>query len=538
MPRRFRVPARRRRLLAAVSLAAVVTCVLSACTAGRAGSAARDNTLVVDTSFVYKTLDPGMVYEQTGYLAVHVLYESLLTFEGGDVTEPKPGLAESYEASPDATRFTFTLRENATFSDGTPVTAEDAEFSLNRLVNLKGSTSAYFADLDIRAVDDRTVRVTSRAPNPNVPVLMAMPAASIVNADVVAEHGGRSDESAASQDRAQSYLDQNTAGSGPYVLERNQPGEQLVLTANENYWGDKPGYARVVIRNMEAQNQKLTLTRSSSPEIALDIAGTLLEGLPPSLTVSQQPDTSYFSFVNTDPQVSRVGSRPEFVRAVRAALDYRGLAELFGSRSGPARGLIAPAYPGTLPKQDTLRQDLPLARKLLRDAGLTDPAIEFIYPAITYRGVDLGTIATKVQGDAAKAGITIELRPLPMNSFLEQYRGGKAQMGMTPQALTYPRADSMVRVMSPGGVNAERMNWTEDKASADVLSATDDFLAATTDEQRNAAVVRWQHAMYRDAPYVLLGNNSGTVVSTPEVSGAEYTPAGWIVDLAAVRPAS
>ncbi|MBB3664670.1 peptide/nickel transport system substrate-binding protein [Prauserella sediminis] len=536
MPRRFRVPAHRRSVVA-VSLVSVLACVLSACTAGRAGSAARDNTLVVDTSFVYKTLDPGRVYEQTGYLAVHALYESLLTFEGGDVTEPKPGLAESYEVSSDATRFTFTLRDEATFSDGSSVTADDVEFSLERLVNLKGSTAAYFEGLDVAAPDRNTVVVTADEPNPNVPVLLAMPAASILNADVVTDHGGTSGRDAASEDRAQSYLDRTTAGSGPYVLERNEPGEQLVLTANDNYWGDAPAYPRVVVRNMEAQNQKLTLTRSSSPEIALDIAGTLLDGLPPSLSVSQKPDTAYFSFVNTDPEVSPVGSRPAFVRAVRAALDYRGLADLLGSRSGPARGLIAPAYPGALPEEDTLEQDLPRAKQLLADAGLTDPAIEFIYPAITYRGVDLGTIATKVQGDAAKAGITINLRPLPLNAFLEQYRGGDAQMGMTPQALTYPRADSMVRVMSPGGVNAERMNWTDDTASAAVRSTTADFLAATTDEERVTAVEAWQHAMHRDSPYVLLGNNSGTVVSTPEVAGADYTPAGWIVDLAAVRRA-
>lgn len=424
MPRRFRVPTRHRPSVA-LSMVCVVACVLSACTAGRAGSDARDNTLVVDTSFVYKTLDPGMVYEQTGYLAVHALYESLLTFHGGDVTEPKPGLAESYEASGNATRFTFTLREEAAFADGSPVTAADVEFSLERLVNLKGSASSYFEGLEVEAPDRRTVVVTSPEPNPNVPVLMAMPSASILNKDLVTRHGGTSGRDAASKDRAQSYLDRSTAGSGPYVLERNEPGEQLVLTANENYWGDAPAYPRVVVR----------------------------------------------------------------------------------------------------------------AEKLLRDARITDPAIEFIYPAITYRGVDLGTIATKVQGDAAKAGITINLRPLPLNAFLEQYRGGNAQMGMTPQALTYPRADSMVRVMSPGGVNAERMNWTDDKASADVRSATQEFLAATTDEERATAVGAWQHAMQRDSPYVLLGNNSGTVVSTPEVTGAEYTPAGWIVDLSAVRPA-
>jgi len=526
-----------RRYLLALVPAVVATCVLSACTAGRSASSAVSSTLIVNTSFVYKTLDPGRAYEQTGYVAVHALYDTLLTFDGGDVTTPKPDLAESFESAPDSRTFTFTLRAGVTFSDGAPLTAKDVVYSLSRLRNLKGSSASFFTGLNATAPDDRTVVVTSETPNPTVPVLLAMPAASIVNSAAVTANGGTDGADAASADKAQSFLDTASAGSGPYVLESNSPGEQIVLKANDHYWGSKPGYSRVVIKNMDAQNQKLTLSRAGDPELALDVAGALLDGLPTTVAVSKQEDTSYFAYLNTDPAVSAVTSNPAFVKALRAALDYQGLAKLFGSAQGPARGLIAPAYPGALPAQDAMKQDLPLARRLLADAGIGNPAVDFIYPAITYRGVDLGTIATKVQGDAAAAGITINLTPLPLSAFLEQYRGGKSAMGMTPQALSYPRAESMVRVMSPDGVNAKRLGWTSAKAPDSVRTATADFLAATSDDARNAAAVRWQHAMTADSPYLLLGANAGTVVSTKAVTGADYTAAGWIVDLAAVRPA-
>src|ERR687889_449155 len=116
----------RRYAVTVVATAALV----SACTAGSSGSAGgggggggdgANDTLLVNTSFVYSTLDPGRVYEQTGYLAVHSLYDGLMTFEGNDVSQPVPNLAEGYEVSDDGTSYTFTLRDDAVFSDGSEV---------------------------------------------------------------------------------------------------------------------------------------------------------------------------------------------------------------------------------------------------------------------------------------------------------------------------------------------------------------------------------------------------------------------------------
>jgi peptide/nickel transport system substrate-binding protein len=111
----------------------IVASSTAACNAG-GGSAtpASGAPLVVDTVFNLKTADPGRMYEPAGNLILRPVYESLLTFDGGDVTKVVPSLAGLPEVSPDATRFTFTLRPGAVFADGTPVTAADIVFSLNR----------------------------------------------------------------------------------------------------------------------------------------------------------------------------------------------------------------------------------------------------------------------------------------------------------------------------------------------------------------------------------------------------------------------
>lgn len=521
---------------AAVTLAALSA--MAACTAGGSGKSSGSGgstTLTVDTSFVLKTLDPGRVYEATGLTAIHAMYDTLLTFKGSDVSKPVPDIAESYQASADAKTFTFTLRQNAKFSDGSPVTADDVVFSLNRLKNLKGSPAVTIAGLSFAKQDDHTVVVTSETPNPNVPVVLSMPATSILNAKVAQAHGATDGAAAAQADTAQKYLDGASAGSGPYVLKTYEPNSQVVLEANANYWGTKPKFARVVVRNMDVQTQKLTMSRATGAELALDLSGKLLDGLPSSLSMTGVQDTIYFLYLNADPAVSPATSNPKFRDALRAAIDYNGVAALYGKGAAPAAGLVAPAYPGTLPASEAPKQDLAKAKQLLAEAGLTNPSVKFIYPAITYRGVDLGTVATKVQGDAAQAGIKLELTPEPLTTFLDEMRGGKSAMGFTPQSLNYPVADSLVNNMAPGQPTALRAGWTVERADPAVVTAGQKVTAALDPAARAAAMQDWQRAMNANSPFIVLVSNSGMVVSTKSLSGAEYTPAGWQVDIAAVR---
>lgn len=522
-----------------IIVSAALMAVLALGTACGGGSSttpsAANQTLVANTTFVYKTLDPGRAYEQTGYVAVHSLYSTLMTFSGDDITTPVPDLAESVEASADSMTHTFKLRDGATFADGSPITSEDVVFSLTRLQNLKGSSATFFAGLTFEAPDASTVVVKSDKASPNLPVLMAMPASSIINSKLAKEKGASNAADAATADTAQTFLDSASAGSGPYVLERNDPGQELVLVANDKYWGEKPAFKRVVLRNVDIQNQKLTLSRSKSPEIALDLTGNLLKDLPDSLAVSEKKDNIFFAWSNMDPSASPISSNPDFIAAFKSAVDYEGIAALIGPGGSTLGGLVADVYPGSLPSAEGPKQDTDEAKKLLSAAGIADPTVPFIYPAITYRGVDLGTIATKIQGDVAKAGIKLELSPLPLPAFLEAYRGGKSVMGMTPHALSYPRAENLVTVMGPGGTNAKRVGWPAEAASPEAVSASKAVFAAATQEARTEAIIDWQKVMKTDSPFIPLAVNSGAIVSTPQVTNANYTSAGWIVDLADIQ---
>lgn len=535
-----------RRTRAGLVLATAVAVALAGCTAGGGGQApqtegeangdgaASSGTLTVSTSFVINSLDPGQVYEATGATAVHAMYDTLVTFEGADVTTPVPLLASEWDVNEDATEYTFTLARDAVFADGSPVTAEDVVFSLNRLVNLKGSPSVTVEGLSASSPDEGVVVVESETSNPNVPTILAMPAAGILNAEEAQANGATDGPDAASADTATPFLDQTSLGSGPYQLESFDPASEVVLTANPEYWGEAPEFERVVIRNVEAQNQKLTMQRAEGEQIALDLSGRLLEDLPESLQVSASQDTFYFLTMHQDPAISEVTSNPDFVKALRASIDYAGIAALFGEGAEPAAGMVPTAFPGALDASEAQEQDLDAAAEHLAASGIADPSVSLMYPAITYRGVDLGTIATKVQNDAAQGGITIELDPQPIASFLDAQAAGNVALRFSPQSLNYPVASSLVNNFAPGQASALRSGWTVERASEEAIAAGERVMAAEDAEEQLDAMQEWQRILNEESPYIALAYNSGVVVATESLTSTEYSPAGWQVDLRAV----
>ena len=524
-----------RQFTAVVGVGAVVAVGLSACgSAGTGGGSGSGKTLSVDTSFVLKGLDPGTVYEPTGDMIVHSLYDTLVTFNGSDISKPQPDLASSYTAAPDGKTFTFQLRSNAVFSDGSAVTAADVVWSLNRLKNLKGSAAPIVANLSFSAPDAHTVVVTSSEVNPDVPIILAEPYAGVLNEKLAKQHGGTDGANAAQADTLGNYLNSHSLGSGPYEIDSFDAASQVVLTANSKFWGTKPGFSRVVFSNMDVQNQKLTMAKSPSSTIALDLAGNALEGIPSSLHQTGSPDVYYQLRLDADPAISKVTSNRDWVQALRASLDFQGIAALFGKSGTPAAGMVPTAYAGALPDSEAQHQDLSKAKSLLAASGVGDQSVKLLYPAITFVGVDLGTIAAKVQSDAAKAGIKIQLDPAPIASFLSQRDSAKVAFSFSPQVLNYPAAASIVADVLPGGHTATAAGWTAQRADPATVAAGQAVLTATDAAQQIAALQKWQRLMIANGPYITMCYSSGTAVASANLSGTEYTAAGWMVNLAGV----
>ena len=188
-------------------------------------------------------------------------YQTLITWDGDDFTKPVPLVANSWDISVDGLTYTFQLRDDVTFSSGRNLTAADVKFSYDRLLNKQGAVAWYMAYVNsVNAVDDYTVEIGLDAPNAALLSILTSPAFGILDAEAVRAQGGTSEVGADTTDQASTWLDQNSAGSGPFILKGWVPGEEIVMEQNPNYWGTQPFFEDIIIRpvsDLETMRQML-----------------------------------------------------------------------------------------------------------------------------------------------------------------------------------------------------------------------------------------------------------------------------------------
>ncbi|SDJ84517.1 peptide/nickel transport system substrate-binding protein [Nonomuraea maritima] len=503
---------------------------LAACGSGGASpspsASGGSRTLVIDTSFDLKTADPGRTYEPTGLIVGKAVYETLLTFDGADVTKPVPALAESYELSEDGRTLTLKLRQGATFADGSPVTADDVVFSLTRVRDMKGTPSFLLDGVDVAKTDDSTITLTSKTANPTLPFILPNPALGIINSKLAQQHGATTDP----QDKAEQYLNSSSAGSGPYQIESFNVSSQVTLKANPAYHGTKPAYDRVVIRNVEAATQKLNVSRGDS-QIALNLSGDQVAGMPATLQVTKTPSANViFLLANQDSAVSGTTTNAKFVEAVRKGVDYAGLLELAGEGSALAPGIIPSQLLGALPASQAPARDLEGAKAALAASGLGNPTVKLEYPSeLTVNGLSFQPLAERIQANLKEVGITVDLQPAPVTTALDNYRNGKEEMGLWYWGPDYPDPSDYLLFL-PGKTVGLRAGWKEG-ASKEVEESGEKAAAAIGDEARTAAYADMQNQLNAAGPFVPLLQPSQNIVTAASVTGLAYHPV-WTVDIA------
>ncbi|MFC4116257.1 ABC transporter substrate-binding protein [Nonomuraea zeae] len=514
---------------AAVLLAGALA--LAACGSGGtsqapAASAGGGKTLVIDTSFDLKTADPGRTYEPTGLIIGKALYETLLTFDGADVTKPVPALAESYELAEDGKTLTLKLKQGATFADGSPVTADDVVFSLNRVRDMKGTPSFLLDGVEVAKTDDSTITLTSKAANPALPYILPNPALGILNSKVAKEHGATAD----AQDKAEQYLNSASAGSGPYTIESFNVSSQVTLKANPKYYGTKPAYDKVVIRNVEAATQKLNVQRGDS-QVALNLSGDQVTGMPATLQVKKTASANViFLLANQDSAVSKTTTNAKFVEAVRKGVDYAGLLELAGEGSTQAPGVIPSQLLGALSPEQGAKRDVEGAKAALAASGLSNPTVKLEYPSeLTVNGLSFQPLAERVQANLKEVGITVDLQPAPVTTALDNYRNGKEEMGLWYWGPDYPDPSDYLAFL-PGKTVGLRAGWKKG-AAAEIEAAGEKAAVAIGDDARKTAYADVQTQLNASGPFIPLIQPSQNIVTAQSVTGLEYHPV-WTVDVA------
>lgn len=502
--------------------------------AGQSDTPSEGKTLIVESSFDVTTPDPGRVFEITGGMIIHSIYEPLLTFEGSDVANPIPLLAKSYEMSEDGTTLTLPLRDDVTFSDGSKMDSSDVVFTFNRVKNLKGNPSFILDGVTATAPDPGTVVLTSDKPNPALPYLLTNPALGIENAEVFQQNGGTDAEDADQSDTAESWLQANSAGSGPYLLDSFSTTTEVVLTANEHYWqGTTPAYTKVVLRNVTADVQKLDVQKNAA-QLVLDLAPTQAVGLSGDVTVHSDPTSNtWFVFSNDNPEVSPITSNKDFQTAIRYGLDYDSLVKLAGEGSVQAPGIIPTLFIGALPPEKAIQRDLDAAKEALAKSGYKNEPVELEFPSdFTKNGLSFETIAQRIQQQLQEVGINVVLNPAPIATSLPRYRDGIEQLGFWLWGADYPDPSDYLEFL-PGHTVGLRAGWAA--GADDALSALGEQAAVETDNDKRAQLFEQiQERMNEQSPFIPMFQSAQVAVTAPSLEGFAYNSV-WTVEFSALK---
>jgi peptide/nickel transport system substrate-binding protein len=411
---------------AALALGAVLALGACAENANSAddGAGATDDTLTVAYSEGGTTLDPAVASDVTSDTFVLGAYDQLVTYArtaadgqaAADTATIEPMLAESWDVSADGTSYTFHLRQDVTFHDGSELTADDVVATFDYIAS--SSNAAFLYDMagieNVEKVDDYTARIDLNAPNHLFLQILPMYSFSIINMDEVEENGGTD------------WLAQHTAGSGPYTIDSWDPATEAVMTRNEDYWGEAPAVRQVTMKFIGEASNRVQLLRSGEVDIALEVPPKDVESLGEvdGVTIDSRASNKilYFGMNNAvepfdDPLVRQ---------AVSYAIPYEQLIdEVMMGQASPMRSSVASSTPGWTDAGYTYEHDLDRARELLDEAGYAD-GFEFDF-TLGSGFQDWNDDAVLIQAELEKIGVTMNIRNMARPQFLDALDTGEVQ---------------------------------------------------------------------------------------------------------------
>jgi peptide/nickel transport system substrate-binding protein len=498
-----------------------------------AGGAA--STLVIDrdTSDLI-SLDPAVLYEFSAVFATHNVYETLVKFEGTDLTTPKPGLATSWEVKDAGSNWdlTFKLKSGVKFASGNPLTADDVVYTFERAIKLNKSPAFLFTDIaglkpeSVKATDPSTVVVTmpKTSSTQTFLVILTFTIGGIVDSKEV-----KTKETAG--DFGSAYLLEHSAGSGPFSVDHWTKNTEVLLKANPNYAGTKPSLAGVLFKHVpEPTNQQFALERGDI-DIANDLGSeqiAALQGKPGVVTTSA--DSLLLVYVGMNVKAKPLDN-VKVREALRTAVDYDGIIkDLLKGNGKKVQGIVPKGLAG-YNESTPFQADVNKAKSLLQEAGQASVTLDFLVPTGSAPGgAAWSDIAAKLKSDWAKVGVTVNIKQTTTADLLGTYRAQNGQLVMINWGPDYP---------DPG---ANVNPFTDYKAkSIAYRNGWDDPIAAKAHEaelisdpaKRVAAYKEITDYVLHSGPYVVLYQPTELFGLRSNVKGFNWSSIGW-AELASV----
>lgn len=463
------------------------------------------------------TMDPAQIGEVVTDEIITNVCDPLIRQAPDDPTRLEPWLAERWDVSEDGKTFTFHIRRGLRQPSGNPVTAQDAAWSIHRVLKLGFGNAAQYTqwglsadkvEEQVRALDDHTLQVT--VPQPWPPTLFLHVFAGrqgvILDRRTIEPHA--TTRANGQPDYGNGWLRTNTACIGPYRLAAWRANDSVTLERQPNYWrSEQPAMRRILIRHVpESSAQRLQLERGDI-DVARDLNGedtaSVAEGTNTRLLSTLRHELWYIGSNMQHPILSNQDVR----MAIRYLIDYQGLQRTTMRYAGRAWNSFAPqgAFAALPPDQgQPYSLDLEKAREHLRRAGHPNG---FTVRLMHGTGFPSPELAQHFQANAAQVGIRVEIEQMANAQLFSRMRAREFDLAALSWSPGYPDADAnaMRHVFNPDNRMEARqtmfLSWRTSFSSDWFNEAVTKARLIRNEEERRQAYYEIQRRFMQEGPF-------------------------------------
>ncbi len=486
-----------------------------------------DDTLVVLIEAAMITADPRYTINGLDNKLGKLVHVGLTVVESPS-QEPELALASKIDRIDDLT-WDVSVRPDAKFSDGSPVTADDVAGTYRELISPDSESLFHkgfaerFTAIDVTG--DRTVRFHLKTPLATF--------VTDVDFGILSYHHGKPESG-------------KSVGAGPFMV-REITSTHVLLDANPYYFGPAPKTPHIEIKFVRDGAARLLMLVGGSADLVQNAARPdLLDDIRgrPRVKLEAGPSVflTYLLINNTDPLFKDRRVRQAFAMAIdRSAI----VAARFGGRARLATGLLPEAHWAYAHDAKHWDHDVVAAKQLLEEAGFHDPDGDGPLPRRTPTGVPF-KVVYKTSSDAFRVavagviaaqlgslGIAVEVRSFEFATFFADVKKGTYQIASMQTAeitepdfyFTYFHSSWIPTAKNPDGYNRWRYNNPE------VDRLTEAGRRELDHEKRKAIYGEVQRIVSLDVPIVPLWHEDNVVISNEDVRGFTITPNARLVGL-------
>ncbi|ELZ88523.1 putative dipeptides/oligopeptides ABC transporter periplasmic substrate-binding protein [Haloferax elongans ATCC BAA-1513] len=465
------------------------------------------------TSGTLSSFDPIQATDSNSTAVIENLFDGLTTFPNGETTAELQ-LATDVSISSDSRTYTLSLREDATFHDGSPVTASDIVYSWERLAASDNSRRAYYlleylgiehdtssdeyvpGSMAVRAVDEHTFRFRLAEPMPAALELLADPAFAPIPEGIVGDIDGY-----VGRMSYQAFAE-GPIGSGPFVFDHWTKNDEVEISRFANYHGTAPdldgirwkvisdstaaynyGQNRnadfVTVPNDEFDPRKVRISKTDPKGRKFGLYGPMDNGETVSYLSAPLAQSFYIAF-NTD-------NVPKPVRMAMAyALNQQTVVnQVLKGRADPAAHLTPPPI---YPNEDYTSHadnkypysydasELDKARQTMEDAGYS-ASNQYELTLTSYQSPTNKRIGQLLQDSLGSAHIDLKYEETPFSTLLSRGRQGNLDAYFLGWIASYPSPIDFLKNLNPpatqtnGSTDGFYLDWDGTAASADAEAA-------------------------------------------------------------------